>query len=73
MIWNYAKNLQGTSYSEMNQIPMERAERRRQLVPEYTLVKEKNEYVKLIRSSNALVKQSGVFWNCNLIKTSLIP
>ena len=49
MIWNYAKNLQGTSYSEMNQIPMERAERRRQLVPEYTVVKGKNEGVKSFR------------------------
>ena len=46
MIWQYTRNLKGTNFSVINQLPRELAERRRQLVPEYKHAKQNNQRVK---------------------------
>jgi hypothetical protein len=48
LIWKHTKNLKGTNFSVMNQLPRELAERRRQLVPEYKQAKQNRHNVKWI-------------------------
>jgi chromosome segregation ATPase len=48
LIWKHTKNLKGTNFSVMNQLPRELAERRRQLVPEYKQVKQNRHNVKWV-------------------------